>query len=254
MKTVSATTIELIVVWLLVTASCAEISFKVRLFALGDSLTSCSRVSSTFSFAQLSYRECLWQEFLLPRFGLNSVTFVGRRRGCNSRVDQNFPNSTKFPNAHDAYFGRTASQMLAELRSQEAVISADITLLLVGTNDFILNKRKQGRVVARTISSIASLLQPQKVFVGVPLPIDFAKTKHKFSSKSRQRFDDYRRNITEFLQSHGSLNVVRFDDFNATIGTYDGIHPNKIGECLIAKSWFNAIENAVSNKLSGRVV
>jgi lysophospholipase L1-like esterase len=232
-----------------------------RLLFIGDSLTSCSGVSGDFTTAHLSYRRWLWPLITAalgagPLAGRCRADVVGPRSGCNKRLDAAMANVTAlFPQRHDAFFGRTLRHVLRSARAVAAEYRPDVVVALLGINDLIYGKPAER--VTPLYEELAKQLHGGggvRRLVLVTLPsIDAAR----FADKPRKlrKHAAAQAGVAElnrFIASDAlaaaaaragvALAVARADrGYDAAAMSYDGVHPNGVGERHIAAAVFAAL-------------
>jgi lysophospholipase L1-like esterase len=280
----------------------------VRILPVGDSLTSCSRVSRSFDYAQLSFRRWLWTLLTSARSDESGelgpaccdvrncshniqrhpaqvspvpCTFVGTRSGCNKQLDSRFALSSSFPAHHDSFFGRTASNIATAAASISVKTTPTHVLLWAGINDILLDGAAAEDVAARLITSVRAFVSsgrskqqlPPMMLVGTLLPINrkmarIPRSKFEYVDAQRKLVNalllhpDFCINVTRHVHGQTCRSdfgadycgcwcvVVSFPLFNATLHTYDGIHPNDLGEQYVAHEWFGALQPRIRQKPS----
>jgi lysophospholipase L1-like esterase len=216
---------------------------NVRITFFGDSLTSCSGVSSDFKSGFLSYRQALWRMAMQDEWS-RCVDVVGGRSGCNRKLDTFLNSSKSFPQSHDAFFGRTLASAVQDVASV-AAHRPHIVVACLGVNDLMANAKSSvlqqlyGKLISRITKAGADLLL-------LNLPAFDASHRKKRVRVLAQGVDAANRAIgasvseasTTLLTRRGSSRTVSLVDihsgYNSTSMSYDGIHPNTAGEEHIA--------------------
>ena len=233
---------------------------SVRLLFLGDSLTSCSRVARDFASAQLSFRRPLWA-LLGERKRTKCTAVVGPRSGCNSRVDGNLADKVAtFPQAHDAYFGRTLESVLVEAARPSLTRRPAVVVAWLGLNDLMAGKSPD--TVTHQLRRLLRTLWAGGVrhVLLLTLPgVDPAR-----GGRHRQRFvqvaqgaaqvngalrdaafaaDAAAKQVGDQTDATGSMRIVDVaQGYDAARHTYDGLHPNDAGEAHVAAVVADALE------------
>ena len=243
-----------------------------RILFFGDSFTSCNGVSSDFKFAHLSYRRWLWN-LLKDRSVDVCFQAVGPRSGCKKQVDFHMANITsRFPQEHDAFFGRRLSEVLArdELSSSVCHSGANVVVLGLGLNDLyyattasqIVEQFQQlmRGVFARCGSHLRRvfLLSLTPIVIKTATLTKLRRTSYVGNSSvevnrllmsevfatrygSNSSSSEFRRRGPPRQEGEGDrdAHVVTVVDihsgFNPALFTYDGLHPNSLGEQHIGR-------------------
>lgn len=232
-----------------------------RLTFLGDSLTSCSRVSRDFTSAQLSFRRPLWQAVVAANRD-QCVTVVGPRHGCNARVDANLEAETNaFPKPHDSFFGRTLESVVAEGANSVLSQKSTVAVVWLGINDLQLGKPPEP-IVSQLRWLVAKLLGTgtQHVLLLTLPTLDVArggKHKRKFAATNQgvvevnaaiKKAPDFlgkgRHGLPNAAELIAAKRLVVVDvaaGYDPVRHTYDGLHPNDEGEAHVAAAVATAL-------------
>jgi len=194
----------------------------VKIMPLGDSITQSSAGLN-------SYRYYLWH--LLLDHGYH-VDFVGTRHGVGGP-----PESTDFDMDHEGHPGWRADEILAQLQAWAAAASPDVVLLHIGTNDL-----SQGQSVDSTvddISSIIDLLRMVNPRIRILLAQIIAKTGLSSIAVLNGRLSTL---VADKQQAQSPLALVdQYSGFDPATMTYDGTHPNDVGNSQMAGRWFEKL-------------
>jgi len=194
-----------------------------KIMPLGDSITESAAGQST-------YRYFLWQSARAEGY---RIDFVGSKSGAFGGP----PANTDFDMDHEGHWGWRADQVLARLADGAAATgSPDIVLLHLGHNDLC-----QGQDVSSTVGDIAAIIDVlRRVNPGVAIllaqnisstfpchalmPAFVAELPGLAAAKSTAESP-----ITLVDQRTG---------FDPLTMTWDGEHPNAMGESHMADRWF----------------
>lgn len=198
-----------------------------RIMPIGDSITQAD--SSTDS-----YRRPLWHDLTAVGF---DVDFVGSQ-------DSNFNGPTPNPDfdlEHEGHWGWRADEFLAADRLPQwaLVHQPDVVLLHLGTNDV-----RVGQIVASTIDELRQIVEILRnvnpeivVFIARVIPS---------TQPWGGGLEDLNQEIPNLVASLDApaspvFIVDQFAEFDASVDTYDGVHPNLAGETKMAAKWFAAV-------------
>jgi len=213
------------------TAPVSQISNAiVRIMPLGDSITQ--------SLSPLnSYRYYLWH-LLSASY---RIDFVGSRNGVGGGP----PANPDFDMDHEGHAGWRADEILASLQVWATQASPDIVLLHIGHNDLC-----QGQSVASTVVDIANIIDVLRMVnprVHVLLAQLIASADcgiPTLNAKLPALVAD--KNTTE---SPITL-VDQYTGFDAATMTFDGTHPNAIGDSRMADRWFEKLATVLDTVLT----
>lgn len=203
----------------------------IRIMPLGDSITQGDRNHN-------SYRRSLWLKLRQAGYDIN---FVGSTR---SHYLGNPPNSD-FDLDHEGHWGWQADEVLAQIDGWTEQANPDIVLIHLGTNDIL-----RGQSFESTIAELRSLIQTMrkrnpnlKILLAQLIPSQGGET-------LTQQFNQQIFVLARSLNSKTSpvILVDQFSGFNASQDTYDGLHPNELGEQKMANRWFQALQTVISKK------
>lgn len=200
----------------------------VRIMPLGDSIT-----QGHVRFA--SYRRPLWQ--LLKQAGYR-VDFVGsqqRHRGGG-------PNTDDFDPDHEGHWGWAMDRVLPELPGWLAAARPDIVLLHLGTNDALRGHPDEESV--KEWFDILRLIQAANPDVLVLAARLIPALGQENSIERMNRSFE----IAWANQPIPGLDlrwVDQFTGFDPKTDTWDGIHPNHLGDRKLAERWFAALREVL---------
>ena len=198
----------------------------IRIMPLGDSIT---QADSNHS----SYRRPLWK--LLHQAGYE-VDFVGSKQ---DHFGGPAP-YTDFDPDHEGHWGWRTDQVLVHINDWVRTMQPDIVLIHLGTNDL-----RAGQSLESTMDELWDLIQALrqenpsiKVLLAQLIPIAGNEAQVEQLNQLIARVAEYMS-----IETSPVLLVDQFSGFNAAVGqeTYDGLHPNELGEQKLAERWFSAL-------------
>jgi hypothetical protein len=200
---------------------------SVNILPLGNSLTQAQEGHNSF-------RRPLWQMIEAANY---NVDFVGS--GTMVYNNRAHPNPD-FDLDHEGHWGWRADEIDASLNGWLSGYDADITLLLIGSND--LGAGDNTSQILTEITNIITKLRADNsemiVFLGNLPPTSLPR--NAGSVELNNALPDFVDQITTdnspvFLVNHYSTMTLDM--------LYDGIHPNPEGEEIMAANWFNPIKS-----------
>jgi lysophospholipase L1-like esterase len=203
-----------------------------RIMPIGDSIT-----ESEGSYN--SFRRPLWK--MLNGAGIDT-DFVGSRSGNR---DGEAPNPD-FDTDHEGHWGWRADRFLRDnnIENWSQTHQPDVILIHLGTNDIF-----QGQGVSGTIDEIGQIID---IVRGTnPRVIVLVAQIIPTSDPSRPSLQPFNEAIPGLVSSKDSADspvrlVDQYTGFDATVDTYDGVHPNVSGENKMAQKWFDALQPLLS--------
>ena len=205
----------------------------VKIMPLGDSITQSSKGLN-------SYRYYLWH--LLIDAGYRP-DFVGSRVGVGGGP----PANADFDMDHEGHAGWRADEMLAQTQTLTRAASPDFVLLHIGTNDL-----SQGRSVDSTVTDIAGIIDALRA-VNPRMRILMAQIIGKTGTPSVATLNARLPALVADKQEVESPIVLvdEFTGFDPATMTYDGTHPNAVGDSRMADRWFEQLAPALDAFLAG---
>ncbi len=212
-------------------------SHTIRIMPLGDSITHADS-------AHPGYRYPLWK---LLKEGGYDFDFVG-----TMKMNHKGPNPQSFDTDHEGHWGWRADQILhgvpgyGSLNTFLTSNTPDIVLMHLGSNDIF-----QGESVPQIIAELKEIITVlnsanSKVIILIAqiLPTSDQRINRRISQLNKAISD-----LPSEMDKISSRIIVvnQHAGFNPYQDTYDGVHPNSIGEGKMAKKWFKALQS-VSNK------
>jgi len=196
-----------------------------RVMPLGDSIT---EAETGFS----SYRYWLWNELLDDGYDVDMV-------GSMSGVYNGPPLNPDFDQDHEGHWGWRADEILGQLAVWAAATQPEVVLLHLGHNDLW-----QGQGVASTIadlSAIIDVLRTENPTVTVLFAQVIPSTVSGLSEIPGLNTEIA--TLAASLTTPGSPVVVvdQWTGFDPVTDTYDGVHPNALGEQKMAARWLTGL-------------
>jgi lysophospholipase L1-like esterase len=197
----------------------------VRIMPLGDSITQSVSPHN-------SYRYYLWHLLLNQHFG---VDFVGSLHG----VGDGPPANPDFDMDHEGHAGFRADEIAANIQMWATQAAPDIVLLHIGTNDLC-----QRQSVASTVNDIGNIIDILRT-VNPRIQILLAQLIGQASSDDcgipalNAQLPGLAANKTQ--PESPIVLVDQFTGFDPTTMTFDGEHPNDLGDSHMADRWFETL-------------
>ena len=197
----------------------------ITIMPLGDSITESNQ-------GLPSYRYYLWH--LLVGKGYH-IDFVGSRHG----VGNGPPAHPDFDMDHEGHAGWKADEILTQTQTWAAAASPDIVLLHVGHNDLC-----RGQSVASTIVDISDIIDAlrtvnPRVRILLAQLIASASSCHAGIPALNARLPAL---VADKDRAESPVVLVdQSTGFDPSAMTYDGTHPNAIGDSRMADRWFEKL-------------
>lgn len=176
-----------------------------------------------------SYRYYLWHLLLGQGY---HVDFVGSQHG----VGNGPPENPDFDMDHEGHSGWRADEIRTHIQAWATAASPDFVLLHIGTNDVC-----QDQSVAGTVADIGGIIDAlrtvnPRIRVLVAQLINSSNCPPAaLNAKLPALVDD--KNSTE----SPIVLVDQYSGFDPATMTYDGTHPNDIGNSRMADRWFQQL-------------
>ena len=195
----------------------------VKIMPLGDSIT-----QSVMGLN--SYRYYLWH--LLIDAGYRP-DFVGSLHGVGGGP----PANADFDMDHEGHAGWRADEILAQAQTWATKASPDFVLLHIGTNDL-----SQGQSVDSTVKDIGGIIDALRA-VNPRIRILLAQIIPKGGVPSVAVLDGKLPALVADKQEADSPIVLvdQYTGFDTSSMTYDGTHPNAVGDSRMADRWFEQL-------------
>ena len=164
-----------------------------------------------------------------------SYDLIGSRFGPTSG-----PAPSLIDRDHEGYWGRRAGEVLSELQEAVPGSAPDWALIHLGTNDVL-----QGASLASAQASIGliiDLLRTENPSIGILLAQIIPN--HPSSEADVVALNGLIASLATAKHQSGVSPVILVDQYSGYstfVHNYDEIHPNLIGESIMADRWFQAL-------------
>ena len=201
-----------------------------RIMPLGDSITQGDNKHN-------SYRRPLWIQ--LRKAGYN-VDFVGSTR---EHIKGHSPLSD-FDQDHEGHWGWRVDQVLEKIDGWSRINKPDIVLIHLGNNNIIHGQSPESTTqeLWQLIQKLRNTNPRVKLLIAQIIPCG--------DKVQIQRLNQLIATLGKITTTQESPIIVvdQFSGFNAAAGvdTYDGCHPNEVGEKKMASRWFAALKKVLS--------
>jgi lysophospholipase L1-like esterase len=196
---------------------------SVKVMPLGDSITESTA-------GRNSYRYYLWHRLISHGY---RVDFVGSEHG----VGNGPPANSDFDMDHEGHSGWRADEIVTHIQAWAAAASPDVVLLHIGTNDLW-----QGQSVASTVTDIGAIIDTLRSVnprIRILLAQLIAQTGDAFISPLNAALPAL---AAEKDRPESPIVLVdQYTGFDPSSMTYDGTHPNDIGDSRMADRWFEKL-------------
>lgn len=212
----------------------------ISILPLGNSITQSNSDN-------LSYRYPLWIKLIDDNYNFDLVgNMTSNYNGSPVWPDYN---GFTFDQDHEGHWGWRCDQILAQLPGWLNSYTPDIVLIHLGTNDLY-----QGDGSPLNISTTINELKDIITALRTDNPnviILLAKLLPSTNTQLINKIPLFNLEIPQIAIDMDDPNspifiVDQFAGFDALSDTFDGVHPNVIGEEKMAEKWFIAIENATN--------
>jgi acyl-CoA thioesterase-1 len=204
----------------------------VKIMPLGDSITESTKGLN-------SYRYYLWHLLLNKGY---RIDFVGSRHGVGGGP----PANADFDMDHEGHSGLRADEILARIQAWASAASPDIVLVHIGTND--LCQRQSVASTTGEIGDIIDVLRMVNPRVGVLL----AQLINSSNCPPSALNATLPALVGDKNSPDSSIVLVdQYSGFDPGTMTYDGTHPNVIGDSRMADRWFEKLTPLLEALLAG---
>ena len=194
----------------------------VKIMPLGDSITESSKGLN-------SYRYYLWH--LLIDKGYH-VDFVGSKHG----VGNGPPANPDFDMDHEGHSGWRADEILNHIQDWATAASPDVVLLHIGTNDIC-----QRQSVASTVNDISGIIDVLRT-VNPRIRVLLAQLINSSNCPPAALNAKLPALVADKNRQESPIVLVdQFTGFDPATMTYDGTHPNAVGDSRMADRWFEQL-------------
>ena len=215
---------------------CSAVAADTRILAVGDSIT------EGHAGGQCGYRRALGELLAAPGC---EATFVGSRFGDASRD----PRCAATSAPHFGLSGLRADFFVAgdpsPLEREVAERAPDRVLLTLGTNDVFGGQTIESTAaeIDLAVGQVLGRAPGASVYVANAVPVDDARAGTSGVASRMRRLGEAVGELVERRRAGGER--VRLVDlstgFDAATMTTDGVHPNDVGERLIAERFSRAL-------------
>jgi lysophospholipase L1-like esterase len=170
------------------------------------------------------------------------IDFVGSQHG----VGNGPPANPDFDMDHEGHAGWRADEILAQVQAWATAASPDFVLIHVGTNDL-----SQGQSVTSTVSDIGGIIDVLRT-VNPHIRILLAQLIAKTGVPSIAVLNgNLPALVADKAQAESPIVLVdQHSGFDPSTMTYDGTHPNAIGDLRMADRWFEKLAPMLNAFLS----
>ncbi|MCP4007882.1 MAG: cellulose-binding protein [Proteobacteria bacterium] len=220
---------------------------KVKILALGDSITHAE-------INRASYRYPLWKKLIDAEIEFDFVGSMNTQLSTYSKGTPPQPDyrGQLFDPDHEGHFGWQASDIAygrnpnnntgsGSLSQWLQTYDFDMALIHLGTND-VFYRQSNSRITGELKDVIKALRKdnPKAIILLATL---IPTTKKEAYRQGVESLNAVIPSLVSQMNTRASpvLLVDQFADFDVQTETYDGIHPNALGEEKMAPRWFEAI-------------
>lgn len=199
-------------------------SKTARIMPLGDSITESAG-------GQASYRYYMWQLALDRGY---KIDFVGSQHGVFDGV----PKFQDFDMQHEGHWGWTTDQILAQIQDWAIHASPDFVLIELGHNDL-----RNGQDIPGTVKELGQIIDQLRI-VNPRIAIVLAQVSPTLSGLPQLPAFNAQLPALVAAKHLGTSPVVlvnQFTGFDPVTMTWDGSHPNALGEAQMADRWISAL-------------
>ena len=197
----------------------------VRIMPLGDSITQSVSPHN-------SYRYYLWHLLLNQQY---RIDFVGSLKGVGGGP----PANPDFDMDHEGHAGWRADEIAANIQMWATKAAPDVVVLHIGTNDLC-----QGQSIESTVTDIGNIIDGLRT-VNPHIQILLAQLigQAPFTNCGIPALNTQLPALAASKNQPDSPVVLvdQYSGFDPTTMTFDGEHPNDIGESRMADKWFEKL-------------
>ncbi len=249
------TTVTLLVAYLLVPGSALARNPNdgvLRILALGDSITHAE-------INRASYRYPLWKKLIDANIEFDFVGSMNTQLSTYSTGTPPQPGykGQTFDPDHEGHFAWQASDIAygrnpnnntgsGSLSEWLQTYDFDMALIHLGTNDVFY--RQSNSQITGELKDVIRALRKDNPKAIVLLATLIPTSKKEAYRKGVESLNTVIPSLVSEMNTRASpvILVDQFADFDAQTETYDGIHPNALGEEKMAQRWFDAIISALA--------
>jgi len=223
----------------------------LQILILGDSITQAE-------INRASFRYPLWKKLIDTEIQFD---FVGSMQTQQDKYSKGTPpqpdyKGEPFDKDHEGHFSWAASDIIIGRNPNNGTGSGnlsqwlqdydfDIVLVHLGTNDVF---RKQGNAhIAGALKAVIETLRSDNPGAIILLAQAIPAARNDAIAKALVSMNEMIRELVEEMNTSESpvILVDQYTGFDVAKDSYDGVHPNALGEEKMAQRWFEAIQAAI---------
>jgi|TARA_B100001971_G_scaffold70464_1_gene64948 lysophospholipase L1-like esterase len=224
---------------------------QIKILPLGDSITQGvgRAILSKDGIGYDSYRRLLYLKLKAAGYDVDFVGSMNRSWKCAEHFN------TDFDTDHEGHFAWRVDEILngrkggcsgnGKLEDWLKNYISDIALIHLGTNDMFQNQSIDSTLdeIERVIDVLRTKNNNMLILVAKVLPV-----KHRARNSRIQSLNS---RIDELTKRSSTMNntvmiVDHYSAFNVDNSLFDGVHPNHLGEEIMAERWYQSILQALS--------
>jgi lysophospholipase L1-like esterase len=220
---------------------------SLKILLLGDSITHAE-------VNRASYRYPLWKKLIDADIEFDFVGSMDSQLATYSKGTPPQPDykGRKFDQDHEGHFAWEANDIVNGRNPNNGTGSGslsqwmldydfDIALVHLGTNDAFY--RQSNPQVAAELKAVINTLREDNPNAIILLAKVIPTSRSKADKQAVEKLNGMIPSVASQMNNSASpvILVDQFTGFDANAETYDGVHPNALGEERIAQRWFDAI-------------
>jgi lysophospholipase L1-like esterase len=148
------------------------------------------------------------------------------------------PLYANFDQNHEGHWGWRADQILAQINTWASSAQPDVALIHLGSNDIFQNQSNTSTIkeIGQIIDALRRTNPKIKILLAKLIPSTYKATE----IQNFNRLIPYLARQKSTSQSPVIV-VNQSTGFNAMSDTWDGTHPNELGEKKMADKWYKAL-------------
>lgn len=220
----------------------------IKIMPLGDSITQSVGNDNASALGLDSYRRALYKLLTEANYQVDFVGSMKTTYRCGEAANQDFDTD------HEGHWGWRVDEIIngkntdcsgvGKLSEWLQLSTPDIALVHLGTNDAL-----QGQSDESTLGELEMVIDilreaNPKITILLAKLLPVFRPEQPYLSQRVKSLTDKIHLVAQRKDTSEShvLIVGQHNDFDASKETYDGIHPNQLGEQKMAIRWFKAIE------------
>ncbi len=220
---------------------------SLKILPLGDSITQAE-------VNRASYRYPLWKKLIDADIEFDFVGSMDSQLATYSKGTPPQPDykGRKFDQDHEGHFAWEANDIVNGRNPNNGTGSGslsqwmldydfDIALVHLGSNDAFY--RQSNPQVAAELKAVINTLREDNPNAIILLAKMIPTSRSKADKQAVEKLNEVIPSVVTQMNTSVSpvILVDQFSDFDAKTETYDGVHPNALGEERMAQRWFDAI-------------